>query len=721
MTKNLVLTFVLCAAFGTLFGQKRAYVPAYIRDTNTVEGKQFTWSKTAQSANFFMIWGDSSGGNPAVAADANLRFTPSAVLDTMEYIYRRCADLGMIHDGPGTLATKYKYVIVMYGTYGPDGPQGWANGWAVDDSIGAFWVHPNATRDGGVIAHEFTHSLQAMYHIDGQNPNRAGMAIFDNIGLFYETHANYVRNVIYPHFVSSDIDAHHVLMLEPDWKVNYEGYPILFHVHETWGLPMVSRLWTEWKPEEFPLQTLRRLTGLTQAAFNDSLYRYAAKSATWDYPTNGWDTYLRESRRVRLRERWGRVFAQRTYDVLHALDTASGRYYTPPHIAPQDYGYNLVRLYPTERSQEIAVSFIGHAEVNNHAGWRYGFVTVNKDGERVRYGAIHSQARQRISITLASDEEELFLVVMGAPTDSMHARRDQHTTWKGNPSRYHYPWEVFISNARPEGYQPPTLVRPWLRTAPGAPHVNGGGWVDNRSVVDASVYVAPRAIVLGTSRVSGSARIEGYAVVEDADVSENAIVTDNGFVIGGSMRGNSIVRGQCISSNNTVTGNAILGGASMVSNYRLGGSVRVDGDLVVYNETGECDTGEYHVLTQYYRNELLPCDGRDSTHPENVSVNRPMAFDVVSVRESESGKESVCSIFPTPSRAPFVHVSIPPSITAVHFTVVDVMGKIVRSGSLKGAYTSHTMDVDGIPAGHYTVLFSSEAWRSSHAASLLIQ
>ena len=129
--------------------QKRAYVPAYIRDTTTTEGRQFTWSKTAQSANFFMIWGDSVGTDPSVFPGQDLRFDPKQVLDTMEYVYARCNEMGMINQSPDSKANLYKYVIVMYNTYGSNGPQGWANGWAVDDSIGAFWVHPSATRDGG--------------------------------------------------------------------------------------------------------------------------------------------------------------------------------------------------------------------------------------------------------------------------------------------------------------------------------------------------------------------------------------------------------------------------------------------------------------------------------------------------------------------------------------------------------------------------------------------
>lgn len=58
MTFTLLSTtfLLLIATVLNVSAQKRAYVPAYIRDTTTIEGRQFTWSKTAQSKNFLMIW-----------------------------------------------------------------------------------------------------------------------------------------------------------------------------------------------------------------------------------------------------------------------------------------------------------------------------------------------------------------------------------------------------------------------------------------------------------------------------------------------------------------------------------------------------------------------------------------------------------------------------------------------------------------------------------------
>ncbi|MGC5198766.1 DUF6055 domain-containing protein, partial [Aphanothece microscopica] len=109
--------FACCLAIfasSKAFGQKRAYIPAYIRDSATVEGRQFRPERTAQSDNFFLIWGAAVANDPRETAEEDLRFDPRQILDTLEAIYRRCKDLGLVNDAPGTKAATYKFVVVLY-------------------------------------------------------------------------------------------------------------------------------------------------------------------------------------------------------------------------------------------------------------------------------------------------------------------------------------------------------------------------------------------------------------------------------------------------------------------------------------------------------------------------------------------------------------------------------------------------------------------------------
>ena len=160
------IVFYIAGILTPLSSHKQVYIPNYLKDTNTIDGKQFSLDKTYQSENFILIWGETVGVDPKNYSDPDLQFDPVAVLDTMEYIYSSFKSNDFLDDSPGTNMGKYKTVIVMYNTWGPNGAQGWANGGDADGVIGAFWVHPNGIRDGGVEAHEFTHRLQAQNNIE---------------------------------------------------------------------------------------------------------------------------------------------------------------------------------------------------------------------------------------------------------------------------------------------------------------------------------------------------------------------------------------------------------------------------------------------------------------------------------------------------------------------------------------------------------------------------
>jgi hypothetical protein len=126
MMRFLYLLFL--ALTTQLAAQKQVYLPLYLQNPNNVDGAQFTWSKTAQSTNFILIWGNTVGTNPASYPDPNLAFDPAKILDTMEYIYTEFKALGFVNDSPGTKLAEYKVPIIMYGTWGPNGAEGWANG-----------------------------------------------------------------------------------------------------------------------------------------------------------------------------------------------------------------------------------------------------------------------------------------------------------------------------------------------------------------------------------------------------------------------------------------------------------------------------------------------------------------------------------------------------------------------------------------------------------------
>lgn len=582
----------------------------------TVDGSQFSWDKTRQSANFILIWGNTVGLDPSTYFDPNLQFNPTSVLDTMEFIYTSFKQLGFMDDSPGTNLGKYKIPIVIYGTWGANGAQGFANGGDADGVIGAFWVHPNGIHDGKVVAHEFTHSMQAQNNIDYRAAHGLGGAWY-NAGIFWETHANYMRDLIYPDVVGAwGMDSYH-LETWGDWKNTYENYELLMAIQLSEGSDMISRLWRESDSYEYPLQTYKRINHYTQDQFNDSLYRYARRMATFDFDYKGLGGYFRKYRDNDLTHDF--LSIQGIYNILKKVPGSTNRFVIPIEQAPEEFAYNVIPLYPNPDSCAVVVKFKGHTEANEHAGWRYGFVAAHPDGSPSRYGPVGKENESELTFSLEGDETSMYLVVMGAPWDNI-TTDTSNDTWHGYPKHFRFPYELAITGAAPEGFHDPASFRAQLKQN-GHLHTNGGGWVDNTAQVAPTVYVGPAAMVLGNAHLSGQVRVDNTAIVKDAILSDSVQIIDNAVVNGGIYREQAIVKGHAYTENVTMAGHAVVDMRAKVWNYKLSGTIEVGGDIIVYNDMGDCNNGSYYVLTNYYDNKFLQCDNRTADHPDNKDVN----------------------------------------------------------------------------------------------------
>ena len=601
------------------FTQKTLHIPLYLQDTNTVDGSQFTMNKTAESANFIIIWGNTVGTDPVNSPNPNLAFNPQAILDTMEMIYTAFNGFGFIDEVPGTNMSQYKIPVIMLNTWGPGGAEGFAYANHVDGVIGAFWVHPIAMQNGHVAAHEFTHALQAQTVIDYRSMNGFG-PVWDHAGIFWETHANFMRNLLYPMDVTAwGMDVYHAEAWG-DWKNTYENYPLLFGIMETEGIDMVNRLWRESLSTEYPLQAYKRLAGYNQQQFNDKMYQHIRRMATYDFSTNGMGQFFRNYRANDQQNFLPTV--QALYTIPEQDSSNPQIYRIPIERAPEEYSYNIIPLHPDPDSCSVIVKFKGHTEVNAHSGWRYGFVAANADGTVSRYSPVYANETSETGFALEGNEAFLYFVVMGAPSDEI-TTSVANDTWKGYPKHFRFPYEFSVSGAVPEGFQAAADFRQQLKSN-GHLHSNGGGWVQNTASVANSVFVAPHAMVLGNSVLTGNVRVLNTALVKNATIGGNVEVSGNAFITGGIYADNALIKGQAFLENDTVSQNALVHMRARVSNYNLSGTIEVGGDVVVYNMEGNCNNGVYYRMTNYYEDNLLECDGRTATHPDNMDVNNPL-------------------------------------------------------------------------------------------------
>ncbi|MCC6459638.1 MAG: hypothetical protein IT260_04140 [Saprospiraceae bacterium] len=722
---------LLLSSLATLvFAQKTAYIPAYLQNPNSTDGSQFSWSKTQQSDNFTLIWGNTVGTDPANYPDPNLAFAPAAILDTLEQIYAAFRQLGFADEAPGTNLSQYKIPIVVYGTWGPDGAQGFANGGDADGVIGAFWVHPNALHDGGVAAHELTHSLQAQHNIDYRKAHNLE-EVWRRAGIFWETHANFMRNLLYPQFVSAwGMDVYH-LETWGDWKNTYENYPLLFALLESEGIDLINRLWRESDSEEYPLQAYQRLAGYEQAEFNDSLYHYARRMATYDFNYAKVGQYFRQYRHNDLNNWLPSI--QATWSILQRVPGAQPtRYRMPIEQAPEEFGYNIIPLYPNADTCPIVVKFKGHTDANPHAGWRYGFVAAHPDGTLSRYSPTYRLDTDEILFSPAAGETQVFVVVMGAPKDRI-TTDTSNDTWHGYPKHFRFPYELNISGALPEGFQDPVLFRAALKTDNGHWHANGGGWVQNTASVAPSVFIGPAAIVLGNSTLTDQVRIDHTAVVQDADISEQVQVLDNAFVDGGSYSGMAVIRRQAFVERSTLSGQASIGMRARVSNYRLSGDIEVGGDVVVYNADGDCDNGVYYRLTNYYDNKFLECDNRAATHPDNLDVNYP----VPDFSDADMAFECACACLALSATAPQqptqlraepnpassqlrLYSSQPAGSQGLDLVLYNALYQPAGRCHIPAGSQLATLDVAGLPPGIYRLQANGDP-RAYQGINILIQ
>lgn len=618
--KLFLLLFILTVSSGIVTGQKVVYIPGEW----DLRGIPYSMERSYQSENFILFWGEKAGTDPTLAP-SDIRFTPSAVAATLENIYSFFMnDIKMIPADKPNIST-YKLIVVLNETWNPlaNGSAvftGWAFGGQYDSKIGAMWIHPRAT-NRFTLAHEFTHMMQNMAWIE--YPGH-GFLHHEYVGSFWETHANFialkdspdkVENTDLPRFLSTQhfyySSARH----------HYTNWLFLQFVEDEDGMELINRMWRESNIGEHPLMTYRRLKGFSQSDLNDQFGRYAMKNVTFDYSN-------RDEIRYTVNNELDKKYITRRYTILEPVNKFRGRYIVPKHMAPQDYGYNIVRIHPAAGNTErkITIRFRGHTNAPaGGAGWRSGFVFVKNNGS-VRYSQLFRNDYEA-EIPYESDDKEIYLVVSAAP--STHHNYAWEPGW---PKIYRFPWEIRIVGAFPAGNEPDPNAE--YKSVIGQNHPNGGGFVAATASVASSVYVGPKAVVLGSASVTGGAKVSGYSVVTDnavvqgnavidgyalvggnAVISENARVTEYARVnTGARILGAAIIKGSASVFQSTIGGVAVVKDNASLWNANLSGSIIVGGDAEGF---GECGSGTY---LQIYNLGNRGCDGL-LNHSLNTDIN----------------------------------------------------------------------------------------------------
>jgi hypothetical protein len=314
----------------------------------------------------------------------------------------------------------------------------------------------------------------------------------------------------------------------------YCNWQFMEFLKDKYGPEAVTQIWTTAGAD--PLANIQKSRGWSVSQLNDFIGDWALHNVAWDYKTT--PTAFRNSYgNITATDKAERLRRLMPLEALDANWATNRRFASPFYGAPQRFGYNVVRLYPTSGASTVTVKFRGINQAGSDADFRWGLVATNAQFTSPRYSALQKGLDGELTFKVNAGEP-LFMVVAATPSvfKSVVWDQDYATIWR-------HPYMIELANAWPQGFQngqrdacPSGTVR----------HSNGGGCAPSGTPTTA--YVGPYAMVMPGSSVSGTARIEDQAIIANGTVSGGIVgglsvvgVTgspwgNNNFIIGGSAQ-----------------------------------------------------------------------------------------------------------------------------------------------------------------------------------------
>ncbi|MUP37235.1 DUF4859 domain-containing protein [Labilibaculum sp. 44] len=415
----------------TSFDKSKFYVPLEFKDNDyTSASSTWCYERSKQSDHFILFWAAGYGKNDPGAAEVpdNLRVDIDDLLEKAEVFYDLNVNtLKFAETGVGkSNLDQYKMQIYLF--YQEE----WmAFGAGYDDTIGALWVNPGTVQPvGAVIAHEIGHSFQYQTFCDlgGKVGFRYGFG--GNGGnAFWEQTAQWQSFQAYPEqvFENNNFPVYcencfrHVC--HEDYR--YASYFIHYYWAEKHGIDIIGKIWREAQEPEDPIEAYMRINGLTVDGLNAELYEAATKFVTWDLDA--------------LRSLGENYIGKHTYKFYQLTD---GSYQVAYSKCPSSTGYNVIPLNVPTVGTVITTSFTAltpgsalaagdpgtytDSEISGtatnynsssltRAGWRYGYVALLDNGQRV-YGEMNRKTAGSVEFTVPEGCVNLWFVVLGAPS-----------------------------------------------------------------------------------------------------------------------------------------------------------------------------------------------------------------------------------------------------------------------------------------------------------------
>jgi len=456
---------------GASLAQKQIYEPSFLareginlKDCST----PYCYDRSVQTDNWIIFWQTGFGSDPSTAA-GTYKVNMATLKAVAEKSYAMYVDsLKMVIKG-SSLTDKYKMMIFLL--YQTD----WAAyGSGQDEKVGTLHVDPAAANIATVVAHEIGHCFEYMTGADVPGAGwRWGFKSDGSTGNgFWEQIAQWEAFKTYPdqQFTNNDYGEYitsnhkHIIHETPRYANYFIGD---FWAYKR-GIDFMGKLWRATKRVEDPVQTYMRMNSITIDSFDNEMYEHASRLTTWDLPA------IKSRGASHINDR-AQVKMSQNSDKYWQVD---------PSVAPENFGYNSIKLNAPATATTVQVKFQGKAGASGYrslnvdkGGWRYGFVALLKDGARVysemataKY-ANGANPTGTLNFAVPANCDKLWLVVSGSPqTYWAHVWDDNDA----NDEQWPYAVQFGNTNLLGQPNPPATGVKDVVKQNPGSIVVRDG-------------------------------------------------------------------------------------------------------------------------------------------------------------------------------------------------------------------------------------------------------
>lgn len=395
-----------------------------------------------EGPNTIVIWDKVYGKDPSKGTD--MPFVPEEMLDQCEFSYNFIIDELGFADRTTSCATRYKQIIIITGNRSGGavgfGRQYTAEGKGEDGAgiLKLCYNHVNLApgKVTGTVHHELCHCFQYISHYDSKLPKPHN---FGWSGPIYEMTSQWAGLSLYKYYgvdeyiweenhMQAYLKNTHRAFMHPD---NQYHNPFTLMFWEWKHEKIVSKMWKEVIKEDNndAVVTYKRLNNLTQEQFNDEMFESACRLISWDLPVYG--------------KQYEKYIDTHTYD----LEKSGISMYRPTkETCPQNYGYNCIKLKVPKAGTNVKVTFAGNTSADynvkniSYRGWRWGFVAMKENGERI-YDEPQKTIRGERTFTVPEGTKYLWFVVMGAPTKHVKQSDSKEGQW---------PYTITLSGTEPD-------------------------------------------------------------------------------------------------------------------------------------------------------------------------------------------------------------------------------------------------------------------------------